>query len=63
MVVTEEDKIRYKTAEKKNYQQMTVNMKNEHEKLQKRLEVVGDPSYSLKLRKQIIGNFDLITPF
>lgn len=58
--VTREEKLEAKGAEKKNYLDMTQNMKKEHQRLKKRLEVVGDPNYSLTLRKKIMDIKDQI---
>jgi SpoVK/Ycf46/Vps4 family AAA+-type ATPase len=58
--VTREEKLESKGAEKKNYQDMTQNMKKEHQRLKRRLEVVGDPNYSLTLRKKIMDIKDQI---
>jgi hypothetical protein len=43
---TKEVRMRAKGAEKKTYQQIMTNMKEEHKRVKKRLEVVGDPSYA-----------------
>ena len=43
---TKQDKIKFKDAEKKNYQHMTKNMEKEHRKLKKRLEIVCAPDYT-----------------
>lgn len=47
-----EHKLRTRDAEDMNYQKMVQNMTLEHESLQKRLEVVGKPNYSMELRRQ-----------
>lgn len=47
-----EYKLRSRDAEEVNYQKMLQNMAMEHSQLKKRLEVVGDPSYSLELRRK-----------
>jgi hypothetical protein len=49
-----EMKMRARDAEEVNYQKMIETMKTEHINLKKRLEKVGDPSYSLEVRKQIM---------
>jgi hypothetical protein len=54
MFMTKQDKLKAKASEKKTYEQITQNMKNEHDRLQKRLEIVGDPGYSLQIRKKIM---------
>ena len=43
---SKDSKMKAKGAEKKNYQQIMVNMKEEHKHLKKRLNVVGDPTYA-----------------
>uniref|UniRef100_A0A7S3KQ76 Uncharacterized protein n=1 Tax=Euplotes crassus TaxID=5936 RepID=A0A7S3KQ76_EUPCR len=44
-------KIETKLGEKQSYELMIENMRREHRRLRDRLDVVGDPSYSLSLRK------------
>ena len=51
---SKQDKIEIKMSELKSYQQMIENMKAEEMKLRKRLDVVGDPNYSLGLRSNIV---------
>ncbi|CAI2359281.1 unnamed protein product [Moneuplotes crassus] len=57
---TRESKIEFKLGEQKSYEQMIENMITEQKKLRDRLEVVGDPNYSLSLRKKIIDTKDHI---
>lgn len=52
--MSKQEKLKSKASEKKTYEQITQNMRNEHNRLKKRLEIVGDPGYSLQLRKKII---------
>eukprot|EP00344_Euplotes_crassus_P011614 CAMPEP_0197005774 /NCGR_PEP_ID=MMETSP1380-20130617/31225_1 /TAXON_ID=5936 /ORGANISM="Euplotes crassus, Strain CT5" /LENGTH=201 /DNA_ID=CAMNT_0042425039 /DNA_START=156 /DNA_END=760 /DNA_ORIENTATION=+ len=53
-------KIETKLGEKQSYELMIENMRREHRRLRDRLDVVGDPSYSLSLRKKIIDTKDHI---
>jgi len=46
-------KLKSKEAEKVNYEKMIMALTQEYEKLKERLEIVGDPSYTLKLREEI----------
>jgi len=57
---TREEKLELKNSELKSLEKMIENMKIEQKNLKKRLEVVGNPSYSLMLRKQIIDIKDQI---
>jgi hypothetical protein len=47
-------KLRTRDAESMNYNKMLTNLNSEKNKLRKRLDVVGDHSYAIKLRKDII---------
>jgi len=49
-----EYKLRSRDAEDVNYQKMIDNMKKEHSKLKGRLDIVGEPSYSIGLRKKVM---------
>jgi hypothetical protein len=58
--VTREEILEAKGAEKENYKHMMDIMRKERDRLKKRLGIVGDPSYSLSLRKKIMDIKDQI---
>lgn len=49
-----EYKLRSRDAEELNYNKMVLNMSQEKSKLKARLDVVGDPTYTVELRRQIM---------
>jgi hypothetical protein len=58
--VTREEILEAKGAEKENYKHMMDIMRKERDRLKKRLGIVGDPSYSLSVRKKIMDIKDQI---
>lgn len=60
MRASKETKLDIKQGELKSYETMIENMKKEQKRLRRRLDVVGDPGYSLSLRRNIIDKKERI---